>query len=90
MELRASNLELHEKCVGCDRITSIGLCGMYLEPAKLWTKFGGCAGRTHGIFKEEKKGFVDPLKASKKAAKSKAKKEHKEKVAKKLERRDIR
>jgi hypothetical protein len=94
MELRARNLELHERCAGCDRISPIGLCGMYLEPAKLWTKLGGCAGRTHGILnKEEKKGFVDPLKASRKAAKGMAKLNKlakKSEKAKKQERRDLR
>ena len=93
MELRASNLELHEKCAGCDRITPLGLCGMYLEPVKLWTKLGGCAGRTHGILKEEKKGFVDPLKASRKTAKGMAKLSKlakKSEKSKKKERRDLR
>jgi hypothetical protein len=66
-----SNLTLDERCKGCDKV-HMGLCTMYLEPLLLWSKIGGCAGRTHMREKPvENKVFVDPLKASKMKARGK-------------------
>jgi len=89
----SSDLQLHEKCLGCDRIRFEQLCSMYLEPTCQWTRLGGCAGRTHDLKVDaEAKGkpvFVDPLKASKQAMKAKIK-AAKPAATKKQERRDAR
>lgn len=66
-----SDLSLHESCQSCEKIGQLEFCSMYLEPKKQWTRLGGCAGRTHGkVLKDIRpKGFVDPLKASKRQSK---------------------
>jgi hypothetical protein len=65
-----SNLELHELCDGCERISFLSLCERYLEPTKLWGKIGGCAGRTHNLTVVKSDDFkLNPLKASKRGQK---------------------
>lgn len=59
-----------EKCAGCERIRlfeEAEFCGSYSEPASKWTS-GRCNFSTH-IKEAGKAAKVNPLKASKRAAK---------------------
>jgi len=61
-----------ESCTGCERITefeSISYCPSYALPAKKWTR-GICNFATHvkGTLDKQGKTKVNPLKASKRAA----------------------
>lgn len=65
---------IHERCIGCKHLTGTP-CTMYDDPGAQHSRIKGCAGRTHdkGISVENRrfmtaKGFVDPLKASKRKA----------------------
>jgi len=66
MELKGTN------CLGCDHMkgsTLFPVCDRYLYPDRQHTRIGGCPMRTHDRNKKtEEKGFVDPLKASRRAA----------------------
>ena len=84
------------ECEGCENATNIyfvfnASCRKLAEPEAQHTRLGGCAMRTHGLStsKEQVKVWVDPLKASKKAAKSMLK-QKKAAGPKKAERRDQR
>lgn len=61
--------KIHEKCVGCAKVTAEDFCAAYPKPSIWWEKRGGCAAATHTrkLIEEVKK--VNPLKASKKKAK---------------------
>ncbi len=63
------SLELHPRCNGCEKITKLGHCSMYLEPTKQWTRIGGCAGRPRKPIEEETPAWLDPIKASKRGVK---------------------
>ncbi len=61
-----------EKCEGCDRIKTIDggkFCSSYPEPSKKW-KLGACNFATHvrATLDKEGKVKINPLKASKRAA----------------------
>ena len=54
-------------CMGCGKIVQ-DKCTVYAAPEKQWTRVGGCPMRTHNREKlAEEKGFIDPLKASKRS-----------------------
>jgi len=61
-----------ENCTGCERITlveGLSYCPTYAEPSKKWTR-GICNFATHvkGTLDKQGKTKVNPLKASKRAA----------------------
>ena len=59
-----------EKCEGCDRVVSfedIKYCPSYAQPAKKWAR-GTCNFATHIYTESAKAKKVNPLKASKRAA----------------------
>ena len=66
-----SNIELHPKCVGCDKVTELGQCIMYHEPTKQWSKLplSSCPGKPKDTTDEKKSGYMDPIKASKRGIK---------------------
>ena len=60
-----------DKCEGCDRIRSFdgeNFCGSYPSPARKWFD-GRCNFATHIKAESSKSAKVNPLKASKRAAK---------------------
>ncbi|MEG1609724.1 MAG: PxxKW family cysteine-rich protein [Bilophila sp.] len=60
-----------EKCSGCDRIRQfeeLEFCGSYPDPASKWSS-GRCNFSTHIKNEASKSAKVNPLKASKRAAK---------------------
>ncbi len=60
-----------EQCIGCDRIRlfdEISFCGSYPQPERKWTS-GKCNFATHIKTENAKSAKVNPLKASKRAAK---------------------
>lgn len=62
--------EVIDKCCGCEHITNMNYCGVYLRPERHWTRIGGCAMRTHnkaGVARGDFK--LNPLKASKRGTK---------------------
>ena len=64
---------IDEKCVGCDRVGEFEgqqFCTSYPMPAKKWTS-GKCNFATHIKVEAVAKAKVNPLKASKRAAKGK-------------------
>ena len=63
-------LPIVDKCEGCDRVRSfdsLSYCSSYPNPGRKWTD-GRCNFATH-IKTESSKAKVNPLKASKRAAK---------------------
>ena len=64
---------IDEKCVGCERVCEFEgqqFCTSYPMPAKKWTS-GRCNFATHVKVEVAAKAKVNPLKASKRAAKGK-------------------
>ena len=62
-----------DKCEGCARVRSFGdaqYCSSYPMPASKWT-MGNCNFSTHTRVVQAAQGKVNPLKASKRAAKGK-------------------
>lgn len=62
-----------DKCEGCDRLRSFEeqkFCGTYPDPARKWVD-GRCNFATHIKTESTAKAKVNPLKASKRAAKGK-------------------
>ncbi|NLY40765.1 MAG: hypothetical protein GX055_03970 [Desulfovibrionales bacterium] len=62
-----------EQCEGCGRIEAFAdskFCGTYPQPAAKW-RLGNCNFATHVKTETKAKGKVNPLKASKRAAKKK-------------------
>lgn len=66
-----SNLELHPKCNGCEKLNALDLCSVYLEPIKQWSKLpiSSCAMKPKAVKDEKKDIWVDPIKASKRGIK---------------------
>lgn len=62
---------LPDKCNGCARADfTLHVCKVYGNPAAQHRRLGGCAMRTHNkTVKSEDGKSIDPLKASKRAAK---------------------
>ena len=56
-----------EQCNECIHIEN-GYCLIYIYPDRQFSRIGGCAAKPHIEKVIEKKGFVDPLKASKQQA----------------------
>jgi hypothetical protein len=70
-------LPVDERCEGCKRTKEYdgtAYCGSYPDPGKKW-KFGACNFATHIKAEADgKKTKINPLKASKRAARAKRKK----------------
>lgn len=65
--------EIIDKCEGCNRIQEFDgskFCNTYPQPAAKW-RLGDCNFATHIVRETKSKTKINPLKASKRAAKGK-------------------
>lgn len=63
--------QIVDQCVGCERVQEFAdakYCGSYPQPAVKW-RMGACNFATHNKTEAKAKAKVNPLKASKRAAK---------------------